>query len=213
MVRKLNRRSNRAQSNRTGRPADRRARRALAVRQTILRAAAGVFRDRGFAATGMREIAEAADLSPANLYYYFGSKHQLLYFCQDHSADRMLEATRARNGDADPAERLRRVIAAHLTCMLDELDGAAAHTEVDALPPALRRRIVAKRDRYEQAVRRIIAAGVRSGAFVKCDPALVTRAILGALNWTAKWYRPGGREQPASVAGAFADYLVRGLRA
>ena len=211
MVRKLNRRSNRVG---TGRQPDRRARHALAVRQTILRAAAGVFRDRGFAATGMREIAEAADLSPANLYYYFTSKHQLLYFCQDHSVDRMLEATRARNGGGtDPAERLRRVIAAHLTCMLDELDGAAAHTEVDALPPPLRRRIVAKRDRYERAVRRIVAAGVRRGAFVKCDPALVTRAILGALNWTAKWYRPGGPEQPASVAGAFADYLVRGLRA
>lgn len=210
MVRKQNRSSNHLGNGRA--PADRRARRARATRQTILRAAAGVFRDRGFAATGMREIAEAADLSPANLYYYFKSKHELLYFCQDHSVDRMLEATRRNGGSQDPAGRLRRVITAHLTCMLDELDGAAAHTEVDALPPALRIRIVAKRDRYERAVRRIVAAGVRRGDFVPCDPALVTRAILGALNWTAKWYRPGGREQPATLAEAFADYLVRGLR-
>lgn len=192
---------------------DRRARRALATRQTILRAAAGVFRDRGFADTGMREIAAAADLSPANLYYYFKSKHELLYFCQDHSVDMMLVATRPPNGRRQgPAERLRRVITAHLTCTLDELDGAAAHTEVDALPPTLRARIVAKRDRYEQAVRRIVADGVRRGAFVRCDPALVTRAILGALNWTAKWYRPDGTQRPAAVADAFGDYLVRGLR-
>lgn len=193
-------------------PADRRGRRALATRQTILRAAARVFRRRGFADTGMREIAAAADLSPGNLYYYFHSKHELLYFCQDHSLDRMLAScSAAAAGPRDPATRLAQVIHDHLACLLDELDGAAAHTEVEALPPPLRGRIVAKRDRYERAVRRIVAEGVRSGAFVRCDPTLVTRALLGALNWTARWYRPEGSQPAAAVADAYAGYLVRGL--
>ena len=204
MVRNSNRRSK-------GRPA-RRVRRAQAMRGAILRAAAGVFRDRGFADTGMREIAAAADLSPANLYYYFNSKADILYFCQDHSVGRMLEtAARLQRRRLTPAARLRGVIAAHLVCMLDELDGAAAHTEVDALPPVLRRRIIAKRDRYERAVRRIVSEGMRSGAFRRADAVLATRAILGALNWTTRWYRPGGKLAPADVADAFADYLVGGL--
>jgi AcrR family transcriptional regulator len=182
------------------------------MRGAILRAAAGVFRDRGFADTGMREIAAAADLSTANLYYYFNSKADILYFCQDHSASRMLEtARRLQRRRLTPSQRLRGVIGAHLVCMLDELDGAAAHTEVDALPPALRKRIVAKRDRYERAVRRIVAEGIRSGAFRRTDPTLATRAILGALNWTTRWYRPGGKLAPQDVALVFADYLVRGL--
>jgi AcrR family transcriptional regulator len=182
------------------------------MRQAILRAAAGVFRRRGFAATGMREIAREADLSPGNLYNYFASKQELLYFCQDHSLDRMLEAVRSPGTAAlAPGERMRRVIRAHLACMLDELDGAAAHTEVEALPPRLKARIIAKRDRYERAVRGIVEQGVRSRAFAPCDPKLVTRAVLGALNWTARWYRPGGEQPPAAVADAFADYLVRGL--
>jgi len=195
-----------------GAPLDRRGRRAVAMRQTILRAAARVFRRRGFAATGMREIAAAADLSPGNLYYYFKSKDELLFFCQDHSLDRMLATCRAvRAARLGAAERLGAVIRAHVACMLDELDGAAAHTEVEALPPRLRARIVAKRDRYEAAVRRIVAAGVRSRAFAPCDATLVTRALLGAVNWTARWYRPEGPQQPAAVGDAFATYLVRGL--
>ncbi|HWO90134.1 MAG TPA: TetR/AcrR family transcriptional regulator [Gemmatimonadales bacterium] len=212
MVRTSNRRSK--SQLRPLRRSGRRERRAVAVRSAILRAAAGVFRDRGFADTGMRDIAEAADISTANLYYYFGSKADILYFCQQHSLDRMLEQAaaleRARLG---PAERLRRMIAAHLLCTLDELDGAAAHTEVDALPPALRRRIVSRRDRYERALRRMVAAGMRRRVFVRGDPALLTRAILGAVNWTARWYRPGGRMAPQQVAQAYADYLVRGLGA
>src|SRR5437867_12708708 len=89
-----------------------RQRRALAVRGAILRAAAGVFRDRGFAETGMREIAAAADLSAANLYYYFRSKADILYFCQLHSVQRMLETARTlQQRRLTPDERLRRVIA------------------------------------------------------------------------------------------------------
>ncbi len=54
----------------------------LARRLEILRAAGREFRVRGFAETGMRDIAEAAALSPANLYNYFRGKHDILFFCR-----------------------------------------------------------------------------------------------------------------------------------
>jgi AcrR family transcriptional regulator len=194
--------------------ATRRSRRRTEARQAILRAAARVFRDRGFAATGMREIAEAADLSTANLYYYFPSKADILFYCQDHSVERMLAAVvDPADATAAPADRLRGVIRAHLLCTLDELDGAAAHTEVESLPADLRARIVAKRDRYERAVRDLVQDGMRSGAFADGDAALLTRALLGACNWTTRWFRPGGRVTPTRIAETYADYLVRGLLA
>ncbi len=204
MVQKLNRGS---------KPSPRAARRLTLRRTAILEAAAGVFRARGLAATGMREIADAAELSPGNLYYYFKSKAELLYFCQLQALERMLAAAVAlESGPLSAATRLKRVITAHLEITLNEVDGAAAHTEIEELPPPLRRRIVQRRDRYERALRRIVQGGVRRGEFRACDPVLVTRAMLGALNWTTRWFRPDGKRSYTEVAECFADYLVKGLQ-
>jgi AcrR family transcriptional regulator len=195
-------------------PSERLRRKSEARRLDILRAAARVFRRSGVAAAGMREIAEEADLSPGNLYYYFAGKDELLFFCQDRTLDRMLEAAEAARLSAIPVtDQLRAVILAHLHYTLDELEGATAHLEIDMLAEDLRRGIIDKRDRYERAVRALIAKGIKRGEFTPCDAALVARAMLGALNWTVRWYRPDGAQSVAEIAAGLADYLLRGIAA
>src|SRR6185503_17579027 len=99
----------------------------------------------------MRDIAASADLSPGNLYHYFAGKDELLFFCQDRTLDRLLEALVAARRPRGPLpDRLRALAAAHVLCLVGEVEGSAAHLEVDALPPRLRALIVAKRDRYER---------------------------------------------------------------
>lgn len=189
-------------------------RRHLARRLEILRAAGKQFRGRGFAETGMRDIAEAAELSPANLYNYFQGKQDLLFFCQDSSLDRMIAALeKARRAKTSAAARLRLVIVSHLRCLLDEVEGSAAHLLTSALPPRQQRYLVGKRDRYELGVRNLIASGIRTGEFVFTDAALVARAMLGALNWTVQWFRPDGQMTAEEIAEKFSDYLIRGLKA
>jgi TetR/AcrR family transcriptional regulator, cholesterol catabolism regulator len=57
----------------------------------------------------------------------------------------------------------------------------------------------------------MVAEGVKRREFARCDAALVTRAMLGAVNWTARWYRPDGPQTADEIADGLADYLVKGL--
>jgi AcrR family transcriptional regulator len=192
----------------------RRAARRDRLRDAILRSAARLFRERGFADTGMRDIAGAADLSAANLYHYFDSKNDLLFYCQDRALDRMLATVaHARRESASAPRRLRVVLHAHLQTLLDEIEGATAHLQVESLPPALREAIVRKRDRYERALRRIITEGIERGELVDMEPAVVARAMLGAMNWTVTWFRPDGPDTAAAVGEVISRFLVRGVAA
>ena len=206
MVQVLNRGSNEAGLS------ERAQRKNEARRLDILRAAARVFRRLGVSATGMREIAEEADLSPGNLYYYFKGKDEILLFCQERTLERLAAGVKAAR--ATPGSwygRLRSVLSSHVRAMLDELEGATAHLEIEALPEDMRAAVVQKRDAYERAVRSLVAEGAKAGEFSQADPALVTRAMLGAVNWTARWYRHDGARSVAEIAESLSDYLVRGL--
>ena len=202
------------------------------TRIAILRAAGRIFRERGFAETAMRDIAAGADLSVANLYHHFSGKDEILFFCQDRSLDLMLAAVaEARRLPGGAAMRLRHVLRAHAEAVLDEVEGAVAHIATDALSDPLRRRIVAKRDRYEHALRGLVGeclvdresgsrernrwrAGASGPAVVHAngDVAVVTRAMLGALNWTATWFRPDGERSAGAVADTIANYLMAGMK-
>jgi AcrR family transcriptional regulator len=209
MVRNVN-----ARSKSVLRPAGgtRRGRRRDEQRDAILRAAARLFRERGVTDTGMREIAGAADLSAANLYYYFRGKDEILFYCQDRALDSMLASIGAAQREGRPvSERLHTVLVTHTRTLLGEVDGASAHLLVDTLSPPLREAIVKKRDRYERALRRLVADGVASGEFVTMAPPIVTRAILGALNLTVTWFRPDGAMTADEVGETMARYLVRGI--
>jgi len=181
-------------------------------RLEILRRAAEVFRERGFQGAGMREIAEGLGLAPGALYYYFPSKTDLLYACQEISLDRLTEGARAiARTDAQAAERLRSLVDHHLEVILDVLGGSAAHLEFGALPPDRRREIVKRRDTYERILRKVIREGAEDGTLRRVDEKTTAMALLGALNWTVVWWRPEGKRTATDLGTSYADLFLRGL--
>ncbi len=178
----------------------------------ILGAATQVFRERGFAGAGMREIAAAAGLSAATLYYYFHSKDEILYFCQDRTLDRTLDALQlARKTRGPVAERMMTLAMTHVLCLIEGVEGTAAHFEVDPVTPGLREAITAKRERYKDGICALIALGIRRKEFRRCKPKFAMRGFLGALNWTPHWYQPDGPDSVQEVARHIAEYAVAGL--
>ncbi len=184
-----------------------------ARRIEILRSAAAAFRRRGYHGASVEEIAVALKMTKGNLYYYFKNKEEILYFCHDYSLDLMLGLLAEVERDGKPAdEQLRRLVVAFVHLIIDELHGTALTMDLQALSPRLLRRIVAKRDRFDRGVRRTIEQGMEQGLFTTADPKLVSFAILGAVNWIARWFDPRGPASSDQIGAAFADYLIAGLK-
>jgi AcrR family transcriptional regulator len=151
-------------------------------------------------------------MTKGNLYYYFRDKEAILFACHDYSlgvALKLLEDV--RRARAAPDEQLRRLVAGFVRLITDELHGTALTLEIDALTPAHRRQVVARRDRFDRGLRRILADGMRRGAFLEGNPKLLGFAVMGAINWVSRWFDPRGPASSDAIARAFAGYLVRGL--
>ncbi|MDB4965368.1 MAG: TetR family transcriptional regulator [Myxococcales bacterium] len=184
------------------------ARSKQARRLEILDGALTAIRDRGLKGAGMREIARAAGLSTGNLYYYFRNKEELVYACQDRALDQLLEVLALAKGRPGSSETLGALVEGHLQVVM--AGGASLHLDVDDLPRPLFKKIVQKRDKYERGVRELLAEGQRDGEVRSGDTKLQAFALLGALNWVARWYRPGQDDEP-DIIHSFKEQLLRGL--
>ena len=178
----------------------------------ILRAASRAFRRKGLHATGMRDIATESGMHVGNLYYYFQNKQELLAFCQEQTLSNLIDLAEQIRRQSWPAdEKLFRLITGHVVRLNDDIPGSLAHLEVEALEPPWKREILKQRNRYEALLRQIIQEGIKTGLFRSTNPGVTAKAILGATNWTVKWFSPRGSKTSLEIGQEFADLLVRGL--
>jgi AcrR family transcriptional regulator len=193
-------------------------------RREILAVAANLFRERGLAATGMRDIAAALGMAVGNLYYYFASKEELLAFCQEEGLAGLESLMRRVRTLPLPAEaRLYLLVVGHVRQINERTPGAIAHLGLELVggerrggtagPLAPTSGLVAARRRYQRAMRELVEEGVETGRLRPHDAKLATLAILGAVNWTARWFDPRGSHDATAVGVALAEQLVRGLLA
>jgi AcrR family transcriptional regulator len=182
-------------------------------RLEILRSAASAFTRSGFTRATMGEIADKVQMAKGNLYYYFPSKQDLLFFCQDESLGRLIDkASTITKSKLDADEQLRAMIVCHIRTILEELPGSTAHTDFRSLPPPLLRKVIKKRDRYEEVYRFVIERGIKQGVFRKCNVKTAAWAILGALNWSVQWFSPEGEITVDQLGREFADLFVNALK-
>ena len=183
----------------------------LTRRQAIEDVASDLFRERGYAATSIRDIARALSVQGASLYAHVTSKEDVLWAIVDRAASRFEAAADRAEREADdrrpgdPAEAIAALVRAHVEVLTSDVDEAGVFVnEWRALGADHRHAILERRDAYESRFRRRIEAGIGVGAFALTDPAVAASALLSALNGVATWYDPDGR----LPGGRVADHLV-----
>ena len=192
----------------------------LSRRRAIEDVASDLFRDRGYAATSIRDIARALSVQGASLYAHVTSKEDVLWSIVERTASRFEAAADAAEADAeasrsgDPAEALAALVRAHVAVLTADVDAAGVFVhEWRSLGPERRAEILARRDAYQARFRRRIEDGVAIGAFAITDPSLAASTILSAVNGVAAWYDPAGRLPASRIADHLVDLTTRMLEA
>ncbi|WUL56453.1 TetR/AcrR family transcriptional regulator [Amycolatopsis sp. NBC_00348] len=185
----------------------------MSSRDRVRAAAVKLFANKGFHGTGIRDLAQEAELSSASLYHYMGTKEDLLAEIMHTALTRLLDAAReATAGSPDPVHRLRTLVALHvLAHAVGPAETRVVDNEVDVLSPAAREPVVALRDGYERLWAAAIDEGVAAGVFHTEHPAVTRLALLEMCSGVARWYSPRGPLALDQLAEHYAELASRAL--
>jgi AcrR family transcriptional regulator len=176
-------------------------------RQAVLRTAAREFARRGYHATSMDELSAATGLAAGGLYHYIGSKEQLLFAILAQLMDPLLERARELEAsDAPPGERLRALLRVWLAHIEAHHDHMLVFTQERRILERDERwkQVRESRKAFEEILGRMVAAAVPGG-----DTRLQVLALLGMVNHTAQWFRPGGRLSSEAIADGYCELVTR----
>jgi len=185
-------------------------------RREIEDVASALFRERGYAATSIRDIARELDIRGASVYAHVASKEDVLWAIVDRTAARFERAADESLADplvaADPIRRITALVRGHVRVIVEDAGAASVFTsEWRALTDRRREAMLGRRDAYEARFRDAIAGGIASGDFAMTDPAIAAAYLLTALNGIATWYRPDGRLGADRITDHYLDLTLRTL--
>ncbi len=193
------------------------ARKSVISRQEILDAAAALFRQKGYYATTLRDIAGSVGMKAGSVYYHFDSKEQILEAVLDIGIEAVFKDVRHKveNMAEDVAwrERFHIAIEAHLASLVQHGDYMSANVRVfSQAPEHIRDRHMKIRRAYEDYWANLYHRAKKAGAIRgNINLTALQALVFGAMNWTIEWYKPG-REKIETLAEAYTDILMNGVQ-
>ena len=188
-------------------------------RTEIIRVAASLFKQKGFRATSLADIAAAVGADRATLYYYVGSKDELLDEVVTDVVKENLELARGIRDCDDPAPvKLRRLVTSIMTSYAEHYPFLYVYVQENLSDVGEKRQAWARQmrrvnRRYEQTVEAIVREGVEDGSLRAVgDPRVVAFGLLGMVSWTSRWFNPHRSTVSAEqVAATYVDVLLHGI--
>ncbi|WP_326639363.1 TetR/AcrR family transcriptional regulator [Streptosporangium sp. NBC_01755] len=166
------------------------------TRERILDAAAHVLSRKGYSGTRLGDIADQAQLQAPAIYYYFGSREELIEEVMWTGAQRVrqhvTQVLDALPADTTPMDRICAAVEAHLHVELELSDFATALIRNSGqIPEDLRTRQLAEEAGYGKLWRDLFRALDNAGQLrPDLDLRVAHLLVVGALNWAAEWWNP-----------------------
>lgn len=190
----------------------------LEKRAQMIQAATMLFKEKGFGATTLNDIAEAVGIDRASLYYYFDNKEELLEEAVGGVTGKNLTMIRdLLSSELSPPQRIERLFTQALVSFHENYPQVFVYIQQDMTQLATRkdrwaREMLKQTHEFEQALLDLIEDGVRAGWFRDdLDPRIVAHAMWGMINWTHRWYRPD-QFDPREVARNFSALFLSGIQ-
>lgn len=182
-------------------------------KETILKAAARVFAEKGFLRTNIIDIGEASGASKSRMYHYFESKEALLAELLVSNVETLHAQASAAAAAVEPgAPRLRALVDAHVRQYMESF---AEHklllAEPSNLRPDDRARLVAHEDRLVELMTSVLREVAPARLARAADARVHAMLVYGMINWTFTWYKPGGPVSPAALADRIFGMAMHGL--
>jgi AcrR family transcriptional regulator len=189
---------------------------AAETRRQILLAAASLFREKGYKATTLRDVADLAGMGAGSMYYHFSSKDAILREVLDVGIATIDEAVRAAvaalPANAAPVDRLREAILADLRALLETSEYTPAYARIyNQLPATIKRRDHPRRVAYLAYWRELVLAAQRAGQLRDDLPVEVfVEFLVGSMSRTTEWFNPRVASVDA-LAQWVADWILEGV--
>lgn len=181
-------------------------------RREILACAADVFYEQGFSGGTTREIAARVGLTQPAIYYYVGSKDDLLReITEQVRADTRAALGRAFSASEQPVERLRALVQEFTEAVVRNQKTFSVYwKEFKALPEELRATLMEDERAFVKEVAGIVREAQDTDALPPGPTTAMTEAILGMVTWVYQWYRPEGLLEARDLAEMFLELLGLG---
>lgn len=173
-----------------------------------------LFRERGYAATSMRDLAQVLGIEAASLYSHIKSKEEILQKICFRMADEFFEAWKdVETASENYADQMEKAAIAHVKVITNNTDASAVFfNEWRHLSEPYLSDFLKMREDYEGRFINIIEKGMTAGEFQTVDSKFMMLAILSSLNWTHNWYKPNGGLSPKEVAKKLSNLILNGLK-
>jgi AcrR family transcriptional regulator len=182
-------------------------------REDIYEAAADLFRTKGFAATSMRDLARAVNLTASSLYNHINSKEQILQeicFATARKFETGMDEVEGMQGTC--ADKIRALIRQHIhIAVTDRTSITAFNDEWRHLSEPFLSDFKTHRRDYEQRFQRILEEGIQEGEFQPYRTTLVLYTLLSSIRWLYDWFEHDREISLAEVEAEVLEIVMRGI--